>query len=263
TVERFVYGFRAVRAMATNTFRASVRSRVFIALLIFCAGIMLSSLLLGALSLHNELRVTTDVTLFASTIFSAAITIYVTIDLLHTEIDRHTIHTILSKPVRRWQFVLGKFLGILALMAAIVALLFGFAATLVALQGGTITLELGYAFALIYLQIVILTAAAMLFASYSSPLLSGLFAAAVFVLGHLHEQLETLASTFEGAWLRRLADVLEHVVPDLASLNLTVELVRDIPVPSDYLLTAVWYASSYAAIALFGAMIVFSNRDIE
>lgn len=262
-MKQLLHAVRATGAIALNTFRESVRSRVFVALLVFCAAVMLGSLVLGSLSLHNELRVATDVSLFASTVFSAAITVYISITLLHTEIERHTIYTILSKPVRRWQFVLGKFAGILALMAGIVGVLSGATSGLIAVQGGSVSLELLYAFVAMYLQLAILAAISLLFASFSSPLMSGLFSGGVFVLGHLHGQLETVAASFDQAWLRRVADLLEHVVPDLASLNLSVELVRDVPIPSQYMLAAAWYSVSYAAIALLTAMVVFSYRDLS
>lgn len=256
-------GIRAMGAIAVNTFREAVRNKIFGALLIFSIGIMLFSLVLGSMSLHNEVRVATDVSLFASTFFSMIITVYVSINLLHTEIDRRTIYTILSKPVRRWQFLLGKYAGILALMALIVGLLFGVSAGLVAFQGGEVSMALASAFYLILLQLAVVAAISLLFASFSTPLLSGLLSAGIFVLGHLHNQLEMVKEFFDIAIIRASVDVLAWVLPNLASMNLTVELVRDIPVPTRYLLSATWYASSYAALVLLGAMWIFSRRDLE
>lgn len=258
-----VFTARAIGAIVVNTFREAVRNKIFGALLAFGIGVMLFSLVLGAMSLHNEARVATDVTLFASTFFSMIITVYVSINLLHTEIERRTIYTILSKPVRRWQFLLGKYLGILALMAVIVGLLCGVSAGLVAFQDGDVSWAFGGAFYLIFLQLAIVGAISLLFASFSTPLLSGLFAAGLFLLGHLHDQLERVEQFFELPWMGTLIDAVAWVLPDLASLNLTAELVRNLPIGATYMVSATWYAVSYASLVLFVAIVVFSRKDLE
>ncbi len=253
---------RPIGAIATNTFREAVRNKIFGALLAFAAAVLAFSLVLGAMSLHHEVRVAVDVALYATTLFSMIITVYVSINLLHTEIERRTIYTILSKPVRRWQFVLGKYLGIALLDVAITVLLFGLASGLIVMQGGEITSTLVWAFALILLQLLIVISISLLFASFSTPLLSGLLAGGLFLLGHLHPQLEMVRSYFESALVERLVTVLEYLLPNLASLNLATEIVHDISVPPSYLLHAGWYALSYSAVTLFLAIAIFSQRDL-
>jgi ABC-type transport system involved in multi-copper enzyme maturation permease subunit len=253
---------RALLAIATNTFREAVRNKIFGALLFFAVGVMAFSLVLGAMSVHNEIRVTIDVSLFASTLFSMVITVYVSINLLQTEIERRTIYTILSKPVPRWIFLLGKYAGILALMIVIVGLLWGVGAGLLAIQGGGPIGPLAYGFALIFLQLLVVASFALLFASFSTPLLSGMLTAGIFVLGHLHDQFETVRNFFESRLAHRLIDWMAFLLPDFASMNLSVEIIRRIPIPMTYLASATWYAVSYAAVVLFAAMLIFSRRDL-
>lgn len=260
--ESLLQGTRAVGAIVINTFREAVRNKIFGALLLFAVAIMLFSLVLGAMSLHNEVRVATDTTLFASTLFSMVLTVYVSINLIYTEIERRTIYTILSKPVRRWQFLVGKMLGILLLMAAIVTVLCLISGGLRVTQGGTFPLALVWSYVLIFFQLVIVAAISLLLATFSTPLLSGLLSAGVFLLGHLHGQFEQVREFFDSPVSHRLIDVLEVILPDLASMNLSAEIVRQMTVPASYLASAAWYTLSYTAVVLAGAILIFNRRDL-
>lgn len=262
TMNRLLLGLRALRAIAVNTFREALRNKIFGALLLFAAAVIVFGIALGAMSVHNEVRVISDVSLFASTLFTMVITVYVSINLLQTEIDRRTIYTILSKPIRRWQFLLGKFLGIALLMVSIVALLYGLSAGLRYVQGAAPTPAFTWAFVLIYLQLLIVSAVALFFASFSSPLLSGLLTVGIFVLGHLHDQLTLVRSFFEARIVRRLIDAVAFVLPNLTSLNVATEVVHEFPLPIGYLAHAAWYALSYTVVVLVFAMMIFARRDL-
>lgn len=251
-----------IAAIARNTFREAVRSRVFVSLSVFAGAAIAFSLVLGAMSVHNEVRVATDVALFGSTIFSMVIAVYTSIKLLRDDIDRHTAHTILTKPVRRWQFIVGKFLGICGLMAAIVAALFAVSAGIRAGQGGALTANFGYAFLLIFGQLVALVAFTLLFASFSSPLLSGLLAALLFFIGHLHDKLGLITEYFEYPWVDPAVDAIEVILPDLAALNIAEAVLRKLHVPASYLLHAGWYVGAYAALAVAAAAAIFTRRDL-
>lgn len=262
-MERLLRRLRALNAIAANTFREAIRNKIFGALLVVATGILASSLVLGALSLGQEVRIAADVTLFTSTLFSVLIGLYVSINLLYTEIDRKTIHTLLSKPVKRSQFLLGKFLGVCALTAGIVLLLYGLSSALRLFVGGDVTLSYTWAFAAIYFQVVIVTAVALLFASFSSPLLSGLLTFGTFVLGHLHDQLGEIADYFDAAHLDYIVDGLQFVLPDLAAMNLASEVVHGVAIPTEYFVSAAWYTVSYTAVVLAGAVLTFEFRDLS
>lgn len=255
--------WRATSAIAFNTFREAVRNKVFGSLVFVAVLLMAASLALGEMSLHEELRVTRDLTLFASTVFAAAITIYSSITLLYTEIEQRTIYTILSKPIRRWQFITGKFGGIVLLVVCILGLLYAISAGLIALQGGAISATLGWAYGSLLLQMMIVAAVALFLASFSSPLLSGMITAAIVIAGHLFSHLEQAQRMLEEAGnpLAFVIETLQFVLPNLESLNLSTELTYTIPIPAAYALTAGWYTVSYTAIVLVLAMIIFARRD--
>lgn len=255
---------RALMAIMFNTARAAIRSKVLGSLLFVAVALNLASLLLGELSLHQEERITRDVSLFASTIFSVIITVYSSITLLHTEIEQRTLYTILSKPIRRWQFILGKWLGVMLLMLAIVAVFLANAVVLMLVQDIELTWSLWWSFYTLYLQICIVAAFSLLFASFASPLLSGFFTATVFVIGNLYSQIEGIRKLLGergNVELVPLLDAMSLLLPNLESLNLSRELTYSVAVPGTYVLSATWYALSYSALVLMLAMLIFSRRD--
>lgn len=256
---------RALRAIAVNTFREAFRNKVFGTLMFFTVLLLLLSMVLGEMSLHNELRVTRNVTLFASTIFSTVISIYSSVTLFHTEFERRTIYTILSKPIPRWLFLAGKYLGVQALMAVIVLVQLGVTWGLMLYQGAELTQPMLWSHVTLYLQLTIVGALALFFATFSSPLLAGFATVSLFIAGNLFSQLKYVRLLLEersASALARLIDVIEVILPNLEALNLSHEVTYSTTIPASYGLGAASYAVSYAAVVLVLAMIIFERRDI-
>jgi ABC-type transport system involved in multi-copper enzyme maturation permease subunit len=256
---------RAGRAIAVNTFREAFRNKVFGTLMFFTVLLLLLSMVLGEMSLHNELRVTRNVTLFASTIFSAVISIYSSVTLFHTEFERRTIYTILSKPIPRWLFLVGKYVGVQALMAVIVAVQLGVTWGLMKYQGAELTQPMVWSHVTLYLQLTIIGALALLFATFASPLLAGFATSSLFIAGNLFSQLKYVRILLEersARALARLIDVLELVLPNLEALNLSHEVTYSTIIPASYVGGALLYTASYTAVILLLAMIIFERRDI-
>ena len=255
---------RALGAVATNTLRQAVRSKVFGTLLFFSILLVLSSLVLGEMSLHHESRVALDTSLFFSTLFAAMMAIYSSITLFFTEIERRTIYTILSKPIPRWLFLVGKFLGVSLLNAIVVVLLFLLSALMAWIQSDAVPIQLPIAFTTLYFQLTITTALAHLIATVSNPLLAGFASAALFVGGNLFTQLAAIKELLEESNnpLSYAITALEYLLPNLESLNLSRELTYAVPVPPSYLGAAALYTLTYSALALLLGVLFFSKKDV-
>ena len=265
SIQALIDGARAVAAVSANTFREAVRHKVFGTLVFFAAGLILSSLVLGQMSLHHEQRMVRTVTLFASTLFGMIIAVYSAITLLHTEFERRTIYTILTKPIHRWQFLLGKYLGVMGLALAVLLLMAAVTALTLKLQGGAFDAGMGLAFLAIALQVMITTALAHLFATFASPLMSGFATVSLFVGGHLFDQLSVMQRLLQEqgrGGLSRALGALELVLPNLQSLNLSEEVTYGMVIPAGYTLSALWYAGSYTMVVLVLGMMIFSWRDL-
>ena len=259
-----IAGFVRVRAVALNTLREAVRNKVFVTLFVFGGLLVASSLLFGELSLHNETRVTRDVTLFASMVFSMIIAVHTSVTLFHTEIERRTIYTILSKPTPRWQFLVGKLLGVLGMMGGVVGFLGGLSVGAMLWQGDTWSGQMPLAFAGLYCQVVIVTALAHMLSTVASPLLAGFSTVALCVAGNLMTQLELIKKIMEerSPFLLPLLEGLKWVLPNLEALNLSYELTYRVPIPASYVLQAGIYTLGYSVVVMTLACGLFHRKDL-
>ncbi len=250
-------------AIAANTIREAARNKILGSLIAFAVIVPLFTRIFGEMSVHQEARLAVDITIFTSTMFGVIVTIYSTVSLLQLEIEQRTIYTILSKPIARWQFVVGKFAGVVGLLSAIMPFLFAVSLSVMWIQGADVTTSYLLAFVTAYLQMVIVAALAIFFASISSPLLAGFATAAIFIAGNLFTQVgwvrELLIeqkSTF--VWI---VDVLEWILPNFEALNLSSQATYHIYIPPSYTFQAIAYTIAYAGICVTLSVIATSQRE--
>jgi ABC-type transport system involved in multi-copper enzyme maturation permease subunit len=262
---------RRILAVARNTFREAVRNKVLYSLLVFALALIVSSLALGELSVHEEARTVRDVGLFGVDLFGVLIAVFVGVNLLYKELALKTVYTILSKPIARWEFVLGKWLGVMATLTVQVAVMGAVLALTLALfcPGGSESVDpalLG-ALWLLLVNVTIVSSLAMLFSSFSSPFLSGVFSLGVFVLGRTVPDVRALADRLggaAGAGLRSLCAVLPNL--HLYSPSSTIPGAEQALASSSfmgpsYIGWATGYGLGYSALVLALAMFIFARRD--
>lgn len=259
---------RQILVIAVNTFREAIRNRIFAALVLFAIGLLALTLALSSASMHEEIRLMKDVGLFLISTFSAVICIYVGANLVYKEIERKTIYTIVSKPIHRWQFLLGKYLGVMAMMAAQLVLM----AAALSLQFWALDAPfqavMFQAIWLVFVEVMVVGAIALLFSSFSTPFLSGLLTFGVFVVGRFGDRLSQLrlkAAPGESQEVLDRVAAFAHgvawVAPDLTLYDVTPYVVYDSALPAGYLLAATQSGVLYALMALALSAVLFSRRD--
>lgn len=254
-------------AIARNTLREAVRNRVFASLVFFAVGMLGVTLAISSASLHEEVRLMKDVGLFLISTFSVLIAIFTGVNLVYKELERKTIYTVVPKPIWRWQFLVGKYLGLAATMLIQVAVMTAVLGGLIPVVGGEIGVELWQAGWLVYAEVCIVLALAMVFSSFSTPFLSGLLTFGLFVVGRFADVLSTLrlgrpeerteATEAISAAVRAVA----QVVPDLSLYDVTPHLVYGKPLTAGYVLEATGLALTYIAFGLVLSAILFHRRD--
>ncbi|MCA9706299.1 MAG: ABC transporter permease [Myxococcales bacterium] len=260
-----------VWAVALNTFREAVRNRVLYVLAMFAVGLMAFSLVLGELSMHEEVRVIKDLGLAGLSLVGVVIALFLGVNLLSKELDRKTVYFVIPKPLRRWEFLLGKYLGQVFTLSVLVGLMALILAAFVAGQGGTYGVVMIRAEILVLVELSLLTAVAMLFSSFSSPYLSAMFTAALWVIGRNRGELMTFATgkKLAGTPLGTTLEVAADVVPDFGALYVSgteqggaIVSVHETFVSWGYVLEAGAYGLGYAAACLLVAMLLFARRDL-
>jgi len=252
-----------ILAIAMNTVREAIRHRVLYTLLFFALGLIGTGVLLSTLSYVESDRILQDVGFAAIRVFAVAIAIFVGIGLVHREVDRRTIFTILSKPISRSEFLLGKYAGLLlTLWLQIAVMSLGFAA-ISWLSGAPLTATHAAALALIGVEVAIVVAIALFFSSFTSPMLASLFTAALWLIGHLSRDLRNLGAQSDLASIKRATELLYRALPDLGAFDLTVHAARSVPIALSDVVLPVVYAAGYAVVVLIAATWVFERRDFR
>lgn len=254
-----------IATIAFNTFREAVRDRVLYNLIVFALLMVASSVLFGQISIDVERLILVNLGLTAISIFGIVIAIFIGIGLVSKEIDKHTLYSVLARPVRRWEFILGKFFGLTGtLIVNAFFMSIGFFAALLFLAhrfekaDGWLLVALYF----IVLQFVVITAITLFFSTFSSPLLSAVFTLAIVVIGTFAEDLRSFAAMMHGL-PRWIATAAAHVVPNFASYNVIATVAHGQGVAPSLVGLNTLYAGLYACAAIAGAVIVFERRNLK
>ena len=245
-------------AIALNTFREAARIRVLYGIVVLVVGANLLSIVLGQMA-HEETRVARDVGLTGMSLFGSLTAIFLGVFLLYTEVQRRTIHAIVSKPIERWEFVAGKYLG-MALVLTVLVVLFGIAMTIVnAIQGTPVTTNVLQAIVLAWFEVLTVAAIAIFFSSFSSPFLSGIFALAMWVIGRLTPDIETAAKQTSGVmhWTARIA---MEIVPDIHLFSPSGRVVdgANVSVHGDFVSWSYVGFSALHGLGWIGGLLLFA-----
>lgn len=257
-----------ILTISLNTFREAIRNKVLYSLLFFAVLVIISAMVFGALSVHEEVRLTTDLGLAGMSLFSVIIAIFIGINLLYKELERKTIYSLIPKPIHRYQFVLGKYLGMIMTLAIQILIMTAVLFTIILLQGGTLHEALLKMVILIFFEIVLITAIAVLFSSFSTPLLSGFFTAGMFLLGRSVPDIRMVAHKLPNKSLANLLNIISHIVPNLRLFYATGSESKETYLSVHqtfpdwgYLGVASGYSLLYAVLVLMLAIMFFSRRD--
>jgi ABC-type transport system involved in multi-copper enzyme maturation permease subunit len=258
--------FWRITAIARNAFREAVRDRVLYNLVLFVLLLTGASIFIGELSGGQERKVIVDLGLSAMLLFGVFIAIFVGVGLVYKEIERRTIYAVFSKPVGRGEFLVGKYFGLcLTLLVNVVIMAVGVSLALVFVSRGwdPLVLTIWPAVLLIYIELMILTAIALLFSSFSTPALSALLTFLVFVIGHFSADLKNLAGSMGSAAARWFFTGLYYLLPNLSNYSfITPAAHGHAPSPGFVFATAL-YALVYITVILAAATLVFSRRNFK
>jgi Cu-processing system permease protein len=257
-----------IYGIALNTFRWAIRHRFLVAVIVVSTGVMLFALVLGEMALHQEERVAVDVGLGGVSFFGWIAAIVLGVLLLYTEIQRRTIHTMLSKPIERHELLLGRYAGMAASLTLLVAVSAVIMAGMFWLRDAAFTDNTVKALLLIWIEVLVVAAIAAFFSSFSSPILSGVFTFGIFAVGRVTPELRAAIDSAESPVIRAVCRAALYVVPDLNLFQVSGTTLdgRPVSVHGDfvgwsYVATAAGHGALYAGLFLILAVVIFSRRD--
>jgi ABC-type transport system involved in multi-copper enzyme maturation permease subunit len=254
---------RQIRAIAANTVRDAVRNKVLYILVFFSLVMIGTSALLATLSYVERGRILQDVGLSAIRLFGAAIAIFMGVGLIHRELERRTIYTILSKPVTRTQFLAGKYLGlVVTLWLQLAVMMLAFVCVSLAADA---PLGRGHAvaFFLVAVELALVVAFATLFSSLATPFLAACYSVGLYLVGHLTRDLRAIGATSDSEVVRQATVWIHRLFPDLSGLNRVIEAVHGLPIPGPEIGFALLMGVAWCIGFLLVAVVVFERRDFR
>jgi len=267
---------RAIVLVAGAVFKESVRDRVPYGMVLFGVLMMAASYLISQLTAGQDLKIIKDLGLASLSVFGLLIAVFIGIGLVSKEVERKSVFGLLSKPLSRAQFLLGKYLGLVLTLVVNLTVMTAALFVVLAYMDATATApvraswpapaldpHLLTAILLIVAELALVTAVALLFSTFSSPLLSALLTLGLWVAGHFNgdlRQFETVIDVPAVAWLAR---ALYYLLPNLAPFNVRAEVVYGIHVSASHVLYTLLYAVVYVGAVLSAAIAVFRRRDFK
>ncbi len=249
-------------AIARNTFREAVRDKVLYVLLFFAAVCIFGSKALGWISIGQDIKIVKDISLAAVSVFGVLIAIFVGTNLVYKEIDKRTIYTILSSPIHRWEFIVGKYLGLAFLLALVTAVMSVVTTVYLTILGGQVDLTFLLAILLIYWQLLLVTALAVFLSSCASPILGALIVFSAYVLGHATNILIDLPDHFNDTFAQKIMMAAYYIIPNLSNFDIRAEAANGVQVELTYVLWVLLYGTAYTVFLLVLASLAFQDKDV-
>lgn len=256
---------RKIRAIALNTFRESVRDRVLYNLILFVLILVGASVFISELSVAQESKFIVDLGLSSMLVFGGLIAIFIGVGLVYKEIDKRTIYNLLSKPVHRHEFIIGKYLGLcMTLLVNSAVMVMGTELALLYVNEGFLQLQLSLlpAAYLIFLELALLVAVALMFSSFTTPLLAALFSFALYIIGHFSGDLRLAAELSDSAMVRGVLTVLYYLLPNLSNFSFPAA-AHGRMVPMNTAISSTVYATVYVSLLLSAAALIFQKRNFK
>jgi len=250
-----------IKAIALNTFKETIRDRILYLLLFFAAVFIIFSRVLALLTVGDRIKIIEDVGLASLSLFGVLMAIVMGTSLVHKEIDKKTIYSLLSKPIHRFQFLLGKFLGLILTLFMMLLLMSIIFMALIFFHTFKIEWNLLGAIFFIFLELSLITSVAILFSCFSTPILSSIFSLSFYLIGHLSWGLETLIGKIKPGPVKTLTQIFYLLIPDLENFNFKTEAVHNLPLPPQLFLFSTLYGIFYTLFVLFIAFLIFRKRD--
>jgi len=258
------------QAVAVNTYREAIRDKILYNLLIFALILIGGSILLATLTLGEQSKIIMDFGLASINLFGILMAIFLGIGLVSKEIEKKTLYTVLSKPIGRTEFLLGKYAGLL-LTLAINTIIMGVGLYLALMLNQSrwglsiwdVEPRLVFAMGMIYLELAILTAVALLFSTFTTTTLAAIFTLSIYVVGHISDDLMKMGEKMETPLTGLLLKGIYYALPNLSNFDIKGQVAHKVTIAPSYFFYTTLYALVYCTLLMRIASFIFKRRDLR
>ncbi|MBY0494038.1 MAG: ABC transporter permease [Cyanobacteria bacterium] len=261
---------------ANAVFRESVRDRVPYSIVVFAVLMIAASYLISQLTAGQDMKIIKDLGLAALSIFGLLIAVFIGVGLVTKEVEKRSVYGLLTKPLSRAEFLLGKYAGLVMTLAVNLAVMTAalyavlFFSNLMAPEGlrqsweaPAVDPRMLTAIVLIFAELMLVTALALFFSTFTSPLWATLLTLGLWVAGHFNSDLRNFGTVVDSAPVIWLARVIYYVIPNLAPFDVKGEVVHGIHVAARHVAYTLAYAAVYIGLLLTASVTIFGRRDFK
>ncbi len=252
--------------VAINTFREAVRDRVLYNLIFFALVMIGAAILVGQISIGIERLVIVNLGLSAISLFGLVMAIFIGVGLVSKEIEKRTLHSLLAKPIRRWQFLVGKYAGLLLTLTVNTAFMtLGLVGALFYVGRSLARPDVSIVIAIyfILLALALVTALALFFSCFSSPMLSTLFTLAIYITGIFAKDIRDFGDLTRSPLVKALTRAVYYLVPNFHNFNAIAPAAYGEHISFSLVAQNTLYAACYVALLLLASSAIFSSRDLK
>ena len=255
---------QGVLSIAANTIREGRRQKVFYAILFFAIAMILFGVAVSGMSIEDFDRILHNVGSGAISLFGVLLAIFLGVGMVSREVDRKTVYTIVTKPIRRSSFILGKFLGLMGILAVVLVIMLAcHLAVLYAFADSVALGPLVWHVVLTLMQLAVLVAFAILMSTFTTPALSAFCTVGIYLIGSAASTLYYFGMRSDLALGRWLTQAIYYGLPNLERFNVTHSVTYAIPVDPTLSALAVLYGALYCGAFLIAASVIFELRDLK
>jgi Cu-processing system permease protein len=255
---------RKIWSVALNTYRESVREKLLYLVIIYALALIVSVFILSPLSVGAAKgKIVTDVGLAGISILGILTAIIVGSNLVHKEVDKKAVLMVLTRPVSRAGYLIGKFAGVTLSLLSLVGIMTAVLVLMMLVGSAPLTPAVFMAIGLSLIEIGLIISVMIFFSTFTTPLLTSFFTICIFVMGTLSGDLRLFAQKFGGKMVNYVMDVLYFTLPNLKVFNLRHEAVHGLRYSSVEVLLPAAYGIVYTAAMLYFAWLVFRRREFS
>ncbi len=255
---------KKILAIAHNTFREAVRNKILYSILFFSVFIIMLSILMDTLTIRQDAKIVIDMGLASISLFGTLMAIFIGITLVSSEIDNRTIYTITTKPIKRYYFIIGKYLGLIFILAMNVLIMtFCFVIVVWAATVRSIDIVIFQVIGMIFVELMVITAISVLCSTLTNPTLAGIISMSVFVLGHLSSDLANLIISAKTSIILSIMRIIILIIPDLEMFNIKNAATYTQIVDLSLYRLSLFYAAFYIVILLFLSALIFQRKEFK
>ncbi|MGH7900931.1 MAG: ABC transporter permease [Thermodesulfobacteriota bacterium] len=266
---------KRIWTVANNTFREAIRDRVLYSLILFAILMILSSLVLAGISAEQYNKIVKDLGLTVISLIGVIISVFLGMGLVYKEIEKKTVYNIFSKPIRRYEFILGKYLG-LAFTILLNTIAMAFILFLIVLYteyrhegiiryyyGGLYFIEFFEAIYFEYLEFLVIIGIALLFSSFTTPVMTLLFTILLFAVGRFSSDIRLFAEQVKNPLAKYVTEFIYSVVPNLEKFDIRSEAVYGGIISFELMAYTTIYAVIFSIVLVILSIIIFQRREFK